>query len=140
MAFPTPQPGLVLGYDFLFREQADAGQENASKPHPCAIILVVMQGDQTRVSLLAISHMAPRPGEDRFRLKLTGAECREMGLDAGDHWINLRDINAFDWPGYDLVRSALRGGFVYGRMAKGTFARVVEGVKDCAGRRVERRD
>ena len=104
MAFPAPQPGLVIGYDFLFREQADAGQDNASKPHPCAIILVVAQGDQSRVSLLAISHMAPRPGEEPIRLKLTGAECREMGLDGRDHWINLRDINAFDWPGYDLVR------------------------------------
>ncbi len=55
-------------------------------------------------------------------------------------WINLRDINAFDWPGYDLVRSAPGGGLVYGQMARGTFARVVEGVKVCAGRRVVGRD
>ena len=140
MAFPTPQPGLVIGYDCLFREQADAGQDNAPKPHPAAIILVVRQGDQVRVSLLAISHAPPRPGEERFRLKLTTAECREIGLDGRDHWINLRDINAFDWPGYDLVRSAPGGGFVYGRMGKGTFARVVEEVKAAAGWRVIGRD
>ena len=136
MAFPAPQPGLVIGYDFLFREQADAGQDNASKPHPAAIILVLRQGEQQRVNVLAISHMVPRPGEAAFRLKLTRPECREMGLDGADHWINLRDINAFDWPGYDLVRSAPGGGFVYGRMSKGTFARVVEEVKAAAGRRV----
>ena len=140
MALPNPQPGLVIGYDFLFREQADAGLVTAPKPHPAAIILVVRQGDQTRVSLLAISHMAPRPGDEVFRLKLTSAECREMGLDAAAHWINLRDINAFDWPGYDLVRSAPGGGFVYGRMSKATFTRVVAGVMACAGRRGIGRD
>ena len=68
------------------------------------------------------------------------ARGRPDGACHFDHWINLRDINAFDWPGYDLVRSAPGGGFVYGRMAKGTFARVVEGVKGVAGRRVMGRD
>ncbi|WP_216665273.1 hypothetical protein [Pseudoruegeria sp. HB172150] len=63
-----------------------------------------------------------------------------MGLDGQDHWINLRDINSFDWPGYDLVRSAPGGGYVYGRMSKGTFARLVEALKACAGRRSISRD
>jgi hypothetical protein len=140
MAFPKPRPGLVVGYDFLFREQADAGMENAGKPHPAAIILVVRQDVQVRVSLLAISHSPPSPNDAAFRLKLTSAECREMGLDTKDHWINLRDINAFDWPGYDLVRSAPGGAFVYGAMSKGTFARLVAALKVCAGRRSMSRD
>ena len=63
-----------------------------------------------------------------------------MGLDSRDQWINLRDINAFDWPGYDLVRSAPDGSYVYGTMSKATFARVVEALKACAGRRAISRD
>ena len=140
MAFPTPRPGLVVGYDFLFREQAAAGMENASKPHPAAIILVVAQGEQTRVSLVAISHSSPSPDDAPYRIKLTPTECRDMGLDARDQWVNLRDINAFDWPGYDLVRSAPGGGFVYGAMSKGTFVRLVAALKACAGRQVMGRD
>lgn len=130
----------MVGYDFLFREQADAGIENADKPHPAAIILVVKEDVQTRVSLLAISHSPPRPGDEAYRVKLTGAECRQMGLDSGDHWVNLRDIDAFDWPGYDLVKSAPGGVYVYGTMSKTTFVRIVDALKACVGRRSISRD
>lgn len=121
MALPKPHPGLVIGYDFLFREQADADMGNSEKPHPAAIILVVKEDVQTRVSLLAISHSPPGSGDEAYRLKLTTAECRQMGLESDDHWINLRDINAFNWPGYDLVRSAPGGSHVYGTMSKQTL-------------------
>lgn len=140
MALPTPRPGLVVGYDFLFREQADAGQENASKPHPAAIILITKTDVQTRVSLLAISHSPPRRGEEAYHLKLASTECRLMGLDHGDHWINLRDINSFDWPGYDLVPSAPGRSYVYGTMSRSTFVRVVNALKAAAGRRAINRD
>ena len=140
MVLPKPRPGLVVGYDFLFREQVDAGMENAGKPHPAAIVIVAEQDVQTRVSLVAISHAPPGPRQARHYLKLRPAECRQMGLDSGDHWVNLRDINSFDWPGYDLARTAPGGNFVYGRMSKGTFVRLVEAITVCAGRRSIPRD
>lgn len=140
MALPKPRPGLVVGYDFLFRDQADAGMENAVKPHPAALVVVVEHDVRTRVSLVAISHSPPSPGQARHYLKFKPAECRQMGLDSGDHWVNLRDINSFDWPGYDLARIAPDGGYVFGRMSKGTFVRLVEAIKVCAGRRLISRD
>lgn len=140
MSLPDPRPGLVVGYDFLFREQADAGMENASKPHPAAIILVLDENVQTRVSLVAISHSPPSPSEAPYRLNLNPSECRAMGLDSADHWINLRDINSFDWPGYDLVRSAPGGNYVYGNMPKSTFIRVVDALRKISGRRTIPRD
>lgn len=140
MSLPKPRPGLVIGYDFLFREQAAAGMENANKPHPSAIVIVTEKGVQTRVSLVAISHSPPSPSEAQFRLKLTPSECREMGLDKGDHWVNLRDINSFDWPGYDLMKTAPGGSYVYGCMSKGTFIRLVSAIKVCAGRKDMPRD
>lgn len=63
-----------------------------------------------------------------------------MGLDSEDHWINLTDINSFDWPGFDLARTASGNGYVYGRMSSGTFVRLVEALKTFAGRRVISRD
>ena len=44
MSLPKSRKGLVVGYDFLFCGQADAGMENASKPHPAAIILSTEKG------------------------------------------------------------------------------------------------
>jgi len=140
MALPKPRPGLVIGYDFLYREQANAGMENPGKPHPAAIIIVASKDVQTRVSLIAISHSPPSPSEIGHYLKLTPVECREMGLDSKDHWVNLRDFNSFDWPGYDLSRSAPGGSYVYGTMSKPTFIRIVEALKACAGRHSISRD
>lgn len=140
MTLPDPVPGLVVGYDFLFREQAESGMENASKPHPAAIVLVVENEGRTRTGLVAISHSAPSRENAAFYMKLRPDECREIGLDAGDHWINLRDINLFDWPGFDLMRSAPGRSFVYGRMKRSTFVRLVEAMKTCAGRTAISRD
>ncbi len=140
MALPKPRPGLVIGYDFLFREQADAGMENASKPHPAVIVIVDGSDTLARVSVVAISHSPPSYGQARHHLKLTPAECAQMGLDSDDHWINLRDINSFDWPGFDLARIASGNGYVYGTMSKGTFVRLVEALRIYAGRQVIPRD
>ena len=140
MPLPEPVPGLVIGYEFLFREDAAAGRENANRPHPCGLILVTEDGPHRRVRLVAISHSPPSPSEAGHHLQLTSAECRQMGLDSGDHWINLRDINSFDWPGYDLRPIAPGRSYVFGRMSKGTFSRVVSAMKTCAGRKSISRD
>lgn len=140
MALPKPVPGLVIGYEFLFREDEEAGLENASRPHPCAIILVTKEGPNQRVSLVAISHSPPSLNEAGHYMKLTPGECRHMGLDSGDHWINLRDINSFDWPGYDLKPIAPNKTYVFGRMSKGAFSSLVSALKECAGRKLIGRD
>lgn len=140
MPLPKPIPGLVIGYEFLFREDAAAGRENANRPHPGAIILVAQEGPNQRVSVVSISHSPPSPDEARHRMKLAHLECREMGLDDGDHWINLRDVNSFDWPGYDLKPIAPNGGYVFGRMPKTTFIRLINALKVCTGRKAISRD
>lgn len=139
MALPEPRVGLVIGYDVLFREDADAGRENARKPHPAVVLLVTTEGVRKRVSVLAISHSEPPKGTSHH-LKLTPQECRHMGLDARAQWVNLRDINSFDWPGFDLQPSAPGGGYVYGRMHRATYERVIDGLRAFTGRRILRRD
>ena len=59
-----------------------------------------------------------------------------MGLDSGDHWINMRDINSFDWPGYDLKPIAPDRTYVFGRLSKHTFARLVSALKARRGLKV----
>lgn len=140
MPLPKPAPGLVIGYEFLYREDEAAGLENANRPHPCAVILVTEDGPNQRVRLVAISHSSPSPNNARHHMQLTPTECGQMGLDSGDHWINLRDINSFDWPGYDLRPIAPGKTYVFGKMSKTTFARLVSALKECAGRKTISRD
>ena len=140
MPIPKPKPGLVIGYEFLFREDEEVGRENVSRPHPCAVVLVLENGADQRVAVAAISHSRPSPGEAQYRMKLTPSECREMGLDDGEHWINLSDINNFDWPGYDLKPIAPDKGYVFVMMSKATFIRLVSALKEGAGRKTFSRD
>ncbi|WP_293461251.1 hypothetical protein [Phenylobacterium sp.] len=60
MAYPKPEPGLVIRYSFLWREQADRGQDEGEKDRPCAIVMTA-QGDQgdTVVIVLPVTHTPP---------------------------------------------------------------------------------
>ena len=140
MALPTPVPGLVIGYEFLFREDHAAGRENANRPHPCAIIIVTEDGPHQRVRVVAISHAPPSPSAAAHHMQLTPAECRQIGQDHADHWVNLRDINGFDWPGYDLKPIAPGKNYAFGRLPRATFARLVAAMKACAGHKTIPRD
>ena len=41
MTFPSPQPGLVIRYSYLWRREAAAGREEGVKDRPCAVIVAV---------------------------------------------------------------------------------------------------
>ncbi|MBW7922977.1 MAG: hypothetical protein H3C51_12880 [Rubellimicrobium sp.] len=136
MPLPAPRPGLVIGYEFLYREDAAAGRENAARPHPCAIVLVVGDHPGERVSVVAISHSPPAASAAHDYMRLTAADARQMGLDSGDHWVNLRDINSFDWPGYDLKPIAPGRSYVFGRMGRTAFERLVAALRARRGLKV----
>jgi hypothetical protein len=99
--------GLVLRYAFLWREEAAAGREEASKDRPCAVILVVRDdaGEEV-VTVLPISHSPPADPE--LAVEVPAETKRRLGLDDDRSWIVLTDANRFVWPGPDL-RPRLRG-------------------------------
>ena len=39
MAIPTPEPGLVISYAYLWDHEAQRGQEEGRKDRPCVIAL-----------------------------------------------------------------------------------------------------
>jgi hypothetical protein len=41
VSWPTPTPGLVIRYSYLWRNEAAAGREEGVKDRPCAIVLAV---------------------------------------------------------------------------------------------------
>lgn len=101
MAFPTPEPGLVIRYAFLWREQAARGQDEGEKDRPCAVVVTTTnsQGD-TVVIVLPITHTPPRNKD--LAVEIPAATKQRLGLDDDRSWIVVTDANRFIWPGPDL--------------------------------------
>lgn len=101
MPFPTPEPGLVIRYAFLWREQAARGQDEGEKDRPCAVVLTTANdhGD-TVVIVLPITHTPPR--DPRLAVEIPAATKQRLGLDDERSWIVVTDANRFIWPGPDL--------------------------------------
>jgi len=61
MAIPTPEPGLVISYAYLWDHEAQSGQEEVRKDRPCVIALAVQrqQDDETWVTVLPVTHTSP---------------------------------------------------------------------------------
>ena len=57
MALPTPRPGLVIRYAYLWRDEADQGREEGVKDRPCVVVLTVQQDDDAiRVRVAPVTH------------------------------------------------------------------------------------
>lgn len=112
MPFPTPQPGLVIRYSYLWRDEARRGQEEGTKDRPCAVILAVEGGgDHSDVAVLPITHTPPRVAD--HAVEIPPATKRRLGLDDAPSWIVTTEANIFAWPGPD-IRPAGGGEFAYG--------------------------
>lgn len=101
MALPTPAPGLVISYAYLWRDQAAAGAEEGRKSRPCAIVLTALDEEGDTVTYVApITHAAPK--DDDTAVALPAGVRRRLGVDAAASWIITRELNRFVWVGYDL--------------------------------------
>ena len=62
MAIPSPEPGLVINYAYLWRDEYLAGREEGRKDRPSVIILAVRReaDGASVVTVLPITHSAPQ--------------------------------------------------------------------------------
>jgi hypothetical protein len=101
MAFPTPVPGLVVRYSFLWSHEARAGAEEGRKDRPCAVLLTMRtQRGRDVVTVLPITHSPP--DDPALAVEIPLATKRRLGLDGERSWIILSEANRFFWPGPDL--------------------------------------
>ena len=127
MTFPTPRPGLVIRYSFLWSHERDAGADEAAKDRPCAIVVAAGRNADGEITVIVapITHAPPQDPTASIPLPLS--TCRDLGLDDGDHWLRLDELNRFVWPGYDLRRIPGRSGeYAYGMLPKALFERLRE--------------
>lgn len=126
MALPRPEPGLVLSYNYLWREDALEGRDDSGKDRPSVIVLVAERaGDATEtVTVLPITHSAPRRPGDAVEIPIRVG--RHLGLDDAPSWIVVTEGNTFAWPGYDLRRTGATGRFERGFLPPRFFRQVLE--------------
>jgi len=123
VSWPTPHPGLVIRYAYLWEREAKEGREEGVKDRPCAIVLVVLnRGKAPLVRVLPVTSSAPSDPADA--LEIPPATKKRLGLDADRSWVVLTEANDFVWPGPDL-RPAISGdpsSVVYGVLPPGFMA------------------
>ena len=98
---PGPQPGLVIRFSYLWREERNRGREEGSKDRPCAVVLAVTDtGGRKRVTVAPITHSKPAPKDGAIAIPPETA--RRLGLDDIPQWIVTSEVNLFLWPGVDI--------------------------------------
>lgn len=129
MPIPTPEPGLVISYSYLWREERDEGHEEGRKDRPSVIVLAVeREGDgATLVTVLPITHSQPRDPKSAVEIPL--AVKRHLSLDDSRSWIVVSEGNEFVWPGYDLRKRPRTDRYDFGFLPP----RLFEQVRDAFG-------
>jgi hypothetical protein len=125
MPIPTPEPGLVISYAYLWHFEHEAGLEEGRKDRPSVIVLAIeRQSDETtEVTVLPITHGPP--ADPATAIEIPAAVKRHLGLDADRSWVIVSEGNEFDWPGYDLRKIGRSDRYDYGFLPPRFFSLVL---------------
>ena len=69
MTFPTPKPGLVIRYSFLWSHERDAGADEAAKDRPCAIVVASRRDADGGVTVIVVP--VTQNNCNRLKLKIS---------------------------------------------------------------------
>jgi hypothetical protein len=124
MGIPTPEPGLVLNYAYLWHDEHRAGQEEGRKDRPSVIVLCVTResDDATVVTVLPVTHSAPTDPKAAVEIPLPVK--KHLGLDDARSWIVVAEGNEFVWPGYDLRKAPKTDRYEFGFLPPRLFNQV----------------
>jgi hypothetical protein len=101
LPLPTPHPGLVISYSYLWHDERRRGREDGKKDRPCAIVLINQALETTTVvTVVPITHT--RPDNAATALEIPPTVKALLGLDDDPQWIIATEVNNFVWPGPDL--------------------------------------
>jgi hypothetical protein len=123
VSLPSPEPGLVIRYSYLWLREHREGREDGIKDRPYAIVLAARDsGDHAHVLVVPVTHTPPAALAEA--LELPAAIKQHLGFDSERSWIVLNESNLFEWPGPDLRRVGDRddGSVEYGFLPPRFFA------------------
>lgn len=131
MSLPTPKPGLVISYAYLWTEEYRQNREEGAKDRPCAIVAArQLVGSREIITVLPVTHSPPR--DPTVTVEIPAAIKAHLGLDELRSWIVLNETNDFVWPGPDIrpVRGISPARFAYGMLPPRFYAHIRERVLD----------
>ena len=100
MPLPTPEPGLVLSYSYLWKRQQKKGGEEGEKERPCVIVLSIENSaGETVVTVVPVTS---RPPKGQAAIAIPPKVKQHLGLDTTPSWVVVAEVNRFIWPGPDL--------------------------------------
>jgi hypothetical protein len=125
MPIPTPEPGLVISYAYLWHHEHEAGRDEGRKDRPSVIVLAVERqpDDATVVIVLPITHKSPVDPASAVEIPLPVK--RHLGLDDDRSWVVVSEGNEFEWPGYDLRKIGRGDRYDYGFLPPRLFNQVL---------------
>jgi hypothetical protein len=129
--YPTPIPGLVIRYAYLWKRDADFGQVEGQKHRPCAIVVAV-QREEGELVVTVAPLTRKRPKDPNQAIALTAATRRRLGLGTEPNWIMASEVNSFYWPGPDL-RPTAKGQYAYGELPAAVFEALKEKILGAEG-------
>jgi hypothetical protein len=102
------QAGEVLDYNYLWKREAEAGEESGRKARPVCVLLAIGR-NPSRLYLYPIT--TQRPAADRTAVDIPDIERRRAGLDQPS-WLILDEFNRTDTDAlYDFESLTPRGAF-----------------------------
>ncbi len=125
MAIPTPEPGLIISYAYVWDHEAQSGQDEGRKDRPCVIALAIerQQDGETLVTVLPVTHRLPDDAAAAVEIPL--AVKKHLGLDDARSWVIVSEGDQFVWPGYDLRKVPNTDRFDYGYLPPRFFKEVL---------------
>jgi len=125
VSLPTPRPGLVISYAYLWAREHGQGAEDGRKDRPCAIVTArqIIEGRDV-VTVAPITHT--RPTEPGDAVEIPPAVKAHLGLDGTPSWIVVTETNDFLWPGPDLrpIPGGTLGRFDFGMLPPRFFSHI----------------
>lgn len=125
MELPNPEPGLVVSYSYLWRDEYEAGQEEGRKDRPSVVVLALERAnDGMLVTVLPITQSPPNDPD--AAVEIPPRIKRHLGLDDERSRIVVSEGNDFLWPGYDLRKRPGADRCDYGILPGRMFEKMVE--------------
>lgn len=125
MAIPTPEPGLVIAYAYLWHHEHLAGLEEGRKDRPSVIVLTaVNESGSTVVTVMPITHR--QPDNPDWAIEIPPPVKRHLGLDDARSWVVVAEGNRFLWPGFDLRKASDADRYDYGFLPPRFFNQVLQ--------------
>lgn len=135
MKKPDPQVGLIVRFDYLWRDEQDQGHLDGAKDRPRAVIVALQRAEDgsQQVYVAPITHSPPRDGQ-RF-IEMPSPFNSLTGLDHERSWLITSELNRVDWSDPGIV-PARPSQWFYGSLPRGIAQRALKEVIELSRQRV----